>query len=223
MKNINYFYSAFGLILLLFCACGQAPNTEANAQSASDTQAAEITSGTSSATDGFFTEEVPGTELTRVFREDAAGNIVEDGFLKNGLKQGPWLTYERLFNFPKSITYYENGVVNGIYMELNTSGQVELQAVYRNNKLNGPWARFKGGRMETSAFYKDGELHGVYKEFMPLLGKLQKEIYYKDGIQDGLLRFYDDEGRITMEYTYKNGEKVSGGIVDPPRVPETAE
>ncbi|MBX2877188.1 MAG: hypothetical protein KTR30_34025 [Saprospiraceae bacterium] len=223
MKNINYFFLVSGLIILLLQSCGQTPSKEPLNSDAPAVETGEVAPTTTTATEGFFTEEVPGTELTRVFREDEDGNILEDGFLKNGVKQGPWLTYERVFIYPKSLTHYENGVVNGIYMEFTTSGQVALQAVYRNNKLNGPWSRYKGGRMEASAFYKDGELHGVYKEFMPLFGRLQKEINYKDGKQDGLYRYYDDEGKITMEYVYKNGEKISGGIVDPPRMPETEE
>ncbi|NRB53975.1 MAG: hypothetical protein HRU41_40370 [Saprospiraceae bacterium] len=155
MKNTNYFYPTLGLILILFYACGQAPNAGADTPAASDTQAAETTPGTSAEPDDFLTEEVPGTELTRVFRKDADGNIVEDGFLKNGVKQGPWLTYERVFIYPKSLTHYENGIVNGIYMEFTTSGQVALQAVYRNNQLNGPWSRYKGGRMAGRSHLND--------------------------------------------------------------------
>lgn len=223
MKKTIYFPIAFGFIILFLQACGETPASSAVEPSATEVPATDETPALNSETEGFFTEEVPGTELTRVFREDKDGNIVEDGFLKNGVKQGPWLTYERVFIYPKSLTHYENGIVNGIYMEFTTSGQVALQAVYRNNKLNGPWSRYKGGRMEASAYYKDGELHGVYKEFMPLFGRLQQEIHYKNGKQDGPYRYYDDEGRITMEYVYKNGEKVSGGIVDPPRMPEATD
>ena len=223
MKNTNCFSPILGLLLMLCYACGQSPTAPVNEPTATEAQAVETAPTSTAETGDFFTEEVPGTELTRVFREDADGNILEDGILKNGVKQEPWLTYERVFIYPKSITHYENGVVNGIYMEFTPSGQVALQAIYRNNQLDGPWSRYKGGRMEASAFYKEGVLHGVYKEFMPLFGKLLKEIHYQEGKQHGLYRYYDDEGRITMEYTYKKGEKVSGGIVDPPRAPESAE
>ena len=223
MKNTHYSFLTISIVLLLFSSCGQSPSVDTNTVENTSEQLTEVTPASQSEMEGFFTEEVPGTELIRVFREDGDGNILEDGFLKNGVKQGPWLSYERVFIYPKSLMHYENGVVNGIYMEFTTSGQVALQAVYRNNKLHGPWSRYKGGRMEASAYYKEGQLHGVYKEFMPLFGRLQKEINYKDGKQDGLYRYYDDEGRITMEYMYKDGEKVSGGIVDPPRAPEAEE
>ena len=52
---------------------------------------------------------------------------------------------------------------------------------------------------------------------MPQTGRLQKEINYKMGVQDGYFRYYNESGQINMEYLYKDGEKISGGIVDPPR------
>lgn len=172
---------------------------------------------------GFYEEEVPGTDLRRFYKEDEAGNIVEDGFMKDGLKQGPWLTYERPWNFPKTLTHYEKGVVNGIYLSFSPTGQIDLKTFYKDNKLDGPWIRYKSGRKEASATYVNGELHGVYREYMALLQKLEKEIYYKNGLQDGLFRHFNSDGQIILEYTYKKGEKVSGGLVDPPRDVEPTE
>ncbi len=220
MKRLIPFFTLASLIIALQ-NCGQT-STEAEAAPATEVTPQEAVDPVSDL-DGFFTEEIPGSDLVRVFKEDADGNILEDGFLKNGVKQGPWLTYERVFIYPKSITNYDNGVVHGIYMEFTPSGQVALQAFFRGNTLHGSWSRFKAGRMEASGYYKEGVLHGVYKEFMPLFGRLQKEIHYKDGEQHGLYRYYNDDGQITMEYFYKNGKKKSGGIVDPPRDPEPAE
>ena len=100
---------------------------------------------------------------------------------------------------------------------LNEKGQITVQAFYKNNKLDGPWSKFNYGRFETSAYYTDGVLNGVYQEFDPLNGRIQKEIHYNMGVQDGLFRYFNEEGKINMEYMYKNGEKVSGGIVDPPK------
>ena len=38
---------------------------------------------------------------------------------------------------------------------------------------------------------------------------------FKDGKPHGKMSFYDEE-KLIMEYEYKNGEKVSGGIVETP-------
>lgn len=219
MKHINIMIVLSLSMSLLLLSCGEKSSEVGPAV----TPKASEESAPPSDLEGYFTEEIPGSQLVRVFKEDADGNVIEDGFLQDGVKQGPWLTYERVFLYPKSLTHYDRGVVNGIYMEFTTSGQIALQAVYRNNQLHGPWSQYKGGRLQASAYYKEGELHGVYKEFMALLGRLQKEIHYKDGKQHGLYRYYNEDNQITMEYMYENGEKVSGGIVDPPRDPEPAE
>ena len=43
-------------------------------------------------------------------------------------------------------------------------------------------------------------------------GAIQIETVYKNGKQDGIYRYYDKEGNTVMEYEYKDGEKVAGGI-----------
>ena len=45
--------------------------------------------------------------------------------------------------------------------------------------------------------------------------KLKQEVEYKNGLQDGYFRYYDEEGNVTLEYEYKEGEKIKGGIVEP--------
>ncbi len=39
------------------------------------------------------------------------------------------------------------------------------------------------------------------------------EAEYVDGFQHGMYRFYGEDGDVQLEYEYKNGEKVTGGIV----------
>jgi len=38
------------------------------------------------------------------------------------------------------------------------------------------------------------------------------EAEYKNGKQDGMYKYYDEDGKVVMEYVYKDGEKVSGGM-----------
>ena len=90
---------------------------------------------------------------------------------------------------------------------------MSLRATYQNNKLHGFWGKYSFGRPEMEAFYKDGQLNGPYYEYDTHDGKLQKEINYKNGKQDGKYRFYNEEGKVTVEYDYRDGEKVGGGIV----------
>ena len=132
----------------------------------------------------------------------------------NGKKVGAWLTYHPGGEYPAKLITYVNGNYHGPYYEYNDRGQITLKAHYRNNKLDGDWASYSFGRPKKKAQYNDGQLDGQYLEYDLRSGKLQKEINYKDGKQHGMFRFYDPEGNIMMEYEYKDGEKVDGGVVE---------
>ena len=165
-------------------------------------------------TQGYVMEQISGSSWVRAIKMDSGGNLMEEGFLENGVKQGTWVTFKPGNEFPQEVTSYVNGVYHGNYMKFNERGQLELKASYKNNKLHGPWGRYRFGRPETTANYRDGELDGVYKEYYNRDGKLQKEIHYKMGVQHGPYRFYNEEGAITLEYEYKDGEQVGGGIIE---------
>lgn len=169
-------------------------------------------------TQGFIMEQIPGSDWVRAVKVNAAGSILEEGFLNNGIKEGTWVTYIAGNEFPQKIESFINGINNGNYMEFNERGQLTLRAGYRNNKLHGPWGLYRFGRPEKTANYKNGELDGVYKEYFNRDGKIQKEIHYRNGIQHGPYRFFNEEGEITLEYEYKDGEEVGGGIVNPDKV-----
>jgi antitoxin component YwqK of YwqJK toxin-antitoxin module len=46
-------------------------------------------------------------------------------------------------------------------------------------------------------------------------GKIMEEAEYNTNVLDGFYRHYSETGVIDLEYSYKNGEKISGGIVQP--------
>lgn len=167
--------------------------------------------------ESFVLTDIPGSSIQRAERRDTSGALLEEGFLSNGKRTGTWVTYHPGTAVPKTIVNYINDQYNGLYIELNDRGYLELRAEYKNNLLDGPWAKYRFGRPLTEAFYANGKLNGFYREYVLNTGKLQKEISYKDGVIDGPFRFYNEEGVVTLEYQYRNGEKVGGGIVDPAR------
>lgn len=170
---------------------------------------------------GYTLEEVAGANVSKATKLDPESNaLLESGFLSNGVKDGTWIEYHTSNGFPKKIASITNGIYNGSYMELSDRGQIELMANYKNNKLHGAWGTYRFGRPTKTANYIDGEMEGVYREYNTRDGKVMKEINYKNGKQHGWHRFYNDKGEITVEYEYKDGEKISGGIVDPPRTVE---
>ena len=163
---------------------------------------------------GYATENIPGTSYQRAAKLAADNTLQEEGLLRNGVREGTWVVYHSGGVFPEKIISYAEGLYNGPYMEFNDRGQLTLRATYKNNVLDGPWGKYRFGRPEAEANYKNGNFDGAYKEYDGQSGKLIKEINYKDGKQHGMLRFYNDKGEVTLEYEYKDGEKVGGGIVE---------
>lgn len=159
-------------------------------------------------------EDLPGSDLKRASRKGPEGFVVEEGFLKKGEKTGTWVSYDNGPEFPSKVMTYVDGVVQGIYLELSDRGQIELKANYKNNRLDGPWGQYKFGRPTITAQYRDGVLDGIYREYYLRDGKIQKEIHYLNGKQHGPYRVFNEEGQVTLEYEYRDGEKVSGGIVE---------
>ena len=166
-------------------------------------------------TDGYEVEDIPGTNLQKLTKYDENGNLIEQGYLANGVKNGPWTTYHTDNNLPKTIMNYANGMATGLYLELNDRAQIELMANYKNNQLHGPWGKYRFGRPTQTASYNDGQLDGLYQEYNERDGKIRKEITYKNGKYDGPYRFFNDKGEVTVEYVYKDGEKLSGGMLNP--------
>ncbi len=159
-------------------------------------------------------EEVPGTDWQLATRVDSAGNLLEMGYLDaNGQKSGTWTIYHPTKLLPQKLFSYQNGKLNGLYMEFNEGGQTDLVAHYRNDQMHGPWAKYRFSRLLEQATYKDGKLNGEYRLFEVRDGKLKSSAEYKNGVQDGYYRTYNPEGKVTTEYLYRNGKQASGNTV----------
>jgi len=156
-----------------------------------------------------------GNNISIAVRKGVDGTIREQGALLNGLKNGTWTTYHTDNGRVETITSYINGKKNGIYLEFTNRGQVELRASYTDDVYDGKYAAYKfGTRPVKEVDYKMGKIDGFYREYHTSNGKLQKEIAYKDGVQHGMFRQFNDEEKLIMEYEYADGEKVSGGVVE---------
>ncbi len=192
MKN-----SLFLLVCVLFWACGSTGGGEAAAPANLEG----------------FTIENFNNGLQKATKKNPAGQLLEEGELVNGLKSGAWITYYPEDGRIKTITNFINGKKNGVFLELNDRGSVNLQCHYVNDILHDKWAKYRfGSRAEKEVNYNMGEYDGFYREYYNN-GKLLKEVEYKNGVQDGMFRQYSEDEQLIMEYEYKNGEKVSGGIV----------
>lgn len=78
--------------------------------------------------------------------------------------------------------------------------------VFRGLKNLKTWKIFYKGKLNKEATYKDGILDGIYR-FWHGNGQLYKESTYKNGKINGLYRKWGSDGQLQVEATYKNGNR----------------
>jgi antitoxin component YwqK of YwqJK toxin-antitoxin module len=171
---------------------------------------------------------LPGEDLSRLAYADIAGSETQyarqidsttgavqiEGFMKNGKKTGMWIQYTPEGDI-QLINHYVDGQLEGVALRMTFRNQVDLRSTYRRGKLDGPYTAYRFGKIVEERMYKDGMLHGPYKIYDDRTFKIKQDMNYANDKLDGLFRYYNEEGAVTVEYTYKNGEKVGGGMTEP--------
>jgi len=151
---------------------------------------------------------VPGSEIKRAERRGEEGQLLELGFVKDGIRHGSWTTYDKDGKIPQKIFSYVDGVLNGPYVEMDDLGRLSVVAGYQDNQLHGPYGKYRIGRPELTVNYVNGQPDGVMAKYNYQKNKLTQEITYKMGKMDGPFRYYNEEGEMTLEYMYKDDERV---------------
>jgi antitoxin component YwqK of YwqJK toxin-antitoxin module len=190
MKNVL----AFCLAVLLGGCSKEAPGDQATAEAPAD-----IPQGTQ-------TEfpDTPGLAKTEV--KNTANIITSAGYWLNGKKEGSWAEYSDVGSI-KNITTYINGKKEGLYTEFNTSNQLVKQCTYHNDLRHGEYREYNGTIPKEIRHYEAGKQEGITQIFYDT-GKIMEEGSYKDGLRDGVSKWYDMEGKLTIEYEYNKGQLV---------------
>ena len=166
---------------------------------------------------GYQTESA-GNGLEFAEYKDQDGNLLVKGQLVNGVRNGTWVTYHDDSNKIKKITTYIQGIKNGIEITMNDRGQIESREEFKNDILHGLKATYSFGQPTEETSYKDGQFDGPFVIYSNR--KVQRKGSFKNGKQHGTLEYFNDKGDVTLRYEYKDGEKISGGMVAPPPASE---
>ncbi len=153
--------------------------------------------------------------LIYVYKMDENKNILEDGYVKGGAKQGPWSTYTSDGRIT-SLTSYVDGKKTGKVMEFDKLMNLQQIESFADNELNGMSSFFKRGRYAKRYNYENGVLNGLGEEFFTSgmrQGRIQKRMHFKNGELDGKMEFFNEDGERTLEYQYRNGKQVGGGEI----------
>lgn len=187
-------------VSLLLLSCGQPDN---NTQASSSSQMN---------LSGFTETKIPGSDAVIVTKKDGSNKMLEQGIVRNGEKDGPWTLFHENESI-KSISSYVNGRLNGAYLEFNNRGQLEKRVEYLDNQYNGLFGEYKYGRPLKEITFENGVQNGPFRVWSDM-GKLTQTGANKNGKLDGTLDYFDDEERLIMSYEYKDGELVSGGLIE---------
>jgi len=164
--------------------------------------------------EGFEMSTVMGSDLEHAVKKNHLDGMEEEGFLNNGIKTGTWLTYHPIDDRIKTIDNYINGHIEGLSLELDKRGQVIKKMFYKDGEFDGPHTTYKFGRPQETIPYSMGQVDGRVIRYYNN-GRVMEEIEFKDGVQHGYYHHYNADEKLDMRYEYKNGEKISGGMVDP--------
>jgi len=131
------------------------------------------------------------------------GQVSSEGNMKDGKPDGYWKTY------------YKNGVIksegNRLNFELdsvwtfyNDSAQVAVQITYLEGRKNGIRRTFHEEEIVEENFVDDIKQGFTYHYSED--GKLWKEVYFEDGLEEGIGRvFAKNDGRVIQLIYHKKG------------------
>lgn len=139
------------------------------------------------------------------------GQISSEGYLKEEKPEGYWKTYYEN-GILKSEGNRTNFLLDGTWKFYKEDGTLTVEINYKKDKKNGKRiSYFKEETLEET--FEDDVKQGI-TSFYYKNGKVKKEIFYKDGLEDGIVKEYDTTGRIITLYTYKKGFIISREIIN---------
>jgi len=191
MKRLVFVF----ISLLFFAACQSGePNATTSAVSSVDES-------------GFAKTAMNGVSGYEIgIKEDNQGKLKERGTYKSGQRDGAWTTYHTRNGLVETITNYKSGQRHGAFLKSSNTGTLQEIGYYVNGQLEGPYTKYNRTKIKEELNYKNGQLHGAVVKYFDTGEKLM-ESNYINGQRDGVEKYYDEEGKVTLEYTYKNGAR----------------
>ena len=160
---------------------------------------------------------------------DYYGKKVISGAYLNDSQDGTWTWYYDN-GAVESVRKYVNGQLHGESIDYFKDGKLQNKYYYSNGNMTGNWLSYnEDGTLETSTVYEWDKKHGK-KEFYSPTGKLQIIRFYNHGRligysyldknskempmikltnETGILKAYFDNGKVSREMEFINGELVN--------------
>lgn len=122
----------------------------------------------------------------RVYLIDGMSGYIDAGF-KDGYAVGKWNIYKKS-NLIESM-FYDDGYLDGEYIELSAYGNIRTLGYYRKGKKNGSWDEFyESGDKNKTCTYEDGDK--ILQIYYNTDGSIRSEQEFKNGDKNGVYRLY---------------------------------
>jgi antitoxin component YwqK of YwqJK toxin-antitoxin module len=151
-------------------------------------------------------------KIVRTITQDEEGNYYNDG---------GWLLYDRQRRPIASGTFVRGAMdgtweriheagSGGIFSQLPFSlfdGPFKSSATFKRNKLDGVWTiADRSGKVICTITYKDGVRNGLATWNFPRTK--MREVRFKDGVPDGLVKQWDQQGKLVLRERFVDGRKI---------------
>ncbi|MEN8137227.1 MAG: hypothetical protein ABFR62_02235 [Bacteroidota bacterium] len=141
--------------------------------------------------------------IWKFFFED--GEVEQLGSYKSGKAIGEWTWYYDDGNILR-LEGFINGKEEGESVEYDRSGNIVAKGEYIEGQKEGEWFyitdkyRHEGG-------YEEGMKTGNWKQIHITNDKIVSETYFYEGLRDGDVKYYYDNGIIKVEGNFESGLK----------------
>jgi len=134
------------------------------------------------------------------------GREMESAKFIKGKLHGP-----RILSYPDGMPmqeeYYVAGTYHGPFRSWFENGQIKQAGMYENGKMTGQWKFYYAepqGALKEIVTFKDNAENGPFIEYHKN-GKIAAEGNYLNELEHGLVKVYDDSGRLIKRIMYNNG------------------
>ena len=132
-----------------------------------------------------FSDELITGKVYGLFGENKPYKKVYMGNIRNGKKEGKWVSY------------------------YHSTGKKSYEQNFKDGKPDGLYTKwYKNGQKKYEVTWKDGEEDGLQTTWYEN-GQMRSEVNYKDGKEDGLVTQWYENGQKKSKVTYKDGEQIS--------------
>lgn len=184
--------------------------------------------------DGPYAEVCVRADGTRygplVAKTEQGGRVTVRGQFVDGKRDGTWFSHNH--TGARSMVTYRAGQAHGPEKWWHANGQLRWRGENRHGRRHGTWIRYgeqgdeigryqlgdgtgtrrdwyDNGKVFYETDYVDDVMHGEHQTYFPS-GARQSHGTWKNGQKHGLWRRYAEDGTVTKEEHYRDGQLIEG-------------